>query len=269
MAVSRLVSQEISGRLPWRPGVSIGETLAEERQRAGLSVTHVSLQTRIRETVIRGMEADDFSFCGGNFYARGHIRSVSRVIGIDPEPLVAEFDATHGGAPQPVSAVSAFEPEQPVAFRERRAPNWSAAMALALAFVVVYGVVQVIGHDGGGERRTAQQVAGTPAPAAPAPSASPESSDPVAAAPRTKVEVQVAAKRTTWLNAQDDKGRTLFSGMLNKGDVKDWTAKKRIRLVIGVGGSVDLTVNGKELGSPGEGGGVQRLSFDRNDPEPA
>lgn len=251
--------------------MSIGETLAEERERAGLSVTQVSLQTRIRETVIRGMEADDFSACGGNFYARGHIRSISRVIGIDPEPLVAEFDATHGGAPQPVSAVSAFEPEQPVAFRERRSPNWSAAMALALAAVVIYGVFQVVGHDGGGERRTAQQVAGTPAPptSAPATSAPPKSSDPVAVAPRTEVEVRVEAERTTWLNARDEKGRTLFSGMLRKGDQKDFTAKKKVRLVIGVGGSVNLTVNGKDLGSPGEGQGVQRLSFDRDDPEPA
>lgn len=254
--------------------MSIGETLTEERQRAGLSVTQVSLQTRIRETVIRGMEADDFSACGGNFYARGHIRSISRVIGIDPEPLVSEFDATHGGAPQPVSAVSAFEPEQPVAFRERRAPNWSAAMALALALVVVYGAVQVIGHGGGGERRTAQQVAGTPAPAAPSPtapatSAPPKKSDPVAAAPRTEVVVRVEAERTTWLNARDGKGKTLFSGMLRKGDQKDFTAKRKVRLVIGVGGSVNLTVNGKDLGSPGRGEGVQRLSFDRDDPEAA
>jgi cytoskeletal protein RodZ len=246
--------------------VSIGETLAEERQRAGLSVTQVSLQTRIRETVVRGMEADDFSACGGNFYARGHIRSISRVIGIDPEPLVAEFDAAHGGAPQPVSAVSAFEPEQPVAFRERRSPNWSAAMALALALVVIYGVVQVVGH-GGGERRTARQVAGTPAPHTP--SAPPTSSSPVAEAPRTKVEVRVEAKRTTWLNVQGDKGKTLFSGMLRQGDQKDFTAKKKVRLVVGVGGSVNLTVNGKDLGSPGKGKGVQRLTFDRNDPEPA
>ncbi|HEY8481137.1 MAG TPA: RodZ domain-containing protein [Spirillospora sp.] len=254
--------------------MSIGETLARERERAGLSVTQVSLQTRIRETVIRGIEADDFSYCGGNFYARGHIRSICRVIGIDAEPLIAEFDATHGGAPQPVSAVTAFEPEQPVAFRERRAPNWSAAMAVALAFVVIYGVFQVISQGDDGERRTAQQVAGTPSPSAPVASPPADSSPsdkggPVAAAPRTKVEVQVEAKRTTWLNAQDEKGRTLFSGMLRKGDVKEWTAKKKIRLVIGVGGSVELTVNGKELGSPGRGEGVQRLVFDRDDPEPA
>ncbi|MFI0485852.1 helix-turn-helix domain-containing protein [Actinomadura sp. 9N215] len=250
--------------------MSIGETLAEERQRAGLSVTQVSLQTRIRETVIRGVEADDFSACGGNFYARGHIRSIGRVIGIDPEPLVAEFDATHGGAPQPVSAVSAFEPEQPVAFRERRSPNWSAAMALALALVIIYGVFQVIGQTGGGERRTAQQVAGTPAPSAPAPTSAPPKSDgPVAVAPRTNVQVRVEAKRTTWLNVRGDDGKTLFSGMLREGEQKDFTARKKVRLVVGVGGSVDLTVNGKDIGSPGKGKGVQRLSFDRNDPEPA
>jgi cytoskeletal protein RodZ len=249
--------------------VSIGETLAEERQRAGLSVTQVSLQTRIRETVIRGMEADDFSACGGNFYARGHIRSIGRVIGIDPEPLVAEFDATHGGAPQPVSAVSAFEPEQPVAFRERRSPNWSAAMALALAAVVIYGVFQVFAHDGAGERRTAQQVAGTPAPTTSAPVAPPKAHGPVAVAPRTKVEVRVQAKRTTWLNVRGDGGRTLFSGMLREGEQKTFTAKKKVKLVIGVGGSLDLTVNGKDLGSPGKGKGVQHLSFDKDDPSPA
>ncbi|MFC4051048.1 helix-turn-helix domain-containing protein [Actinomadura syzygii] len=249
--------------------MSIGETLAEERERAGLSVTQVSLQTRIRETVIRGMEADDFSACGGNFYARGHIRSISRVIGIDPEPLVAEFDATHGGAPQPVSAVSAFEPEQPVAFRERRSPNWSAAMALALALVVIYGVVQVVGNGGESEHRTARQVAGTPAPPTTAPPAPPKHDGPVATAPRTKVEVRVVAKRTTWLNVRDDRGKTLFSGMLRKGDQKEFTAKKKVNLVIGVGGSVGLTVNGKDLGAPGKGKGVQRVSFDRNDPERA
>jgi cytoskeletal protein RodZ len=265
------VSLKIGHECPQRrPEVSIGETLAEERERAGLSVTQVSLQTRIRETVIRGMEADDFSLCGGNFYARGHIRSICRVIGIDPEPLVAEFDAAHGGAPQPVSAVSAFEPEQPVAFRERKAPNWSAAMAFALALVVIYGVVQVVGHDGGGEQRTAQQVAGTPAPPSPSPSASaPKTGAPVAEAPRTKVEVRLEAKRTTWLNVIGDKGRTLFIGTLHKGDEKEFTAKKKVKLVIGVGGSVDLTVNGKDIGSPGKGEGVQRLSFDKNDPEPA
>ena len=58
--------------------VSVGETLAVARQRAGLSVAQVSERTRIRETIIRGIEDDDYSACGGDFYARGHIRAIAR-----------------------------------------------------------------------------------------------------------------------------------------------------------------------------------------------
>jgi len=57
--------------------VSIGDSLADARRQAGLTVTQVSQQTRIRESIIRGIEADDFSGCGGDFYARGHIRSIA------------------------------------------------------------------------------------------------------------------------------------------------------------------------------------------------
>ncbi|MDL4771463.1 helix-turn-helix domain-containing protein [Spirillospora sp. NBC_01491] len=248
--------------------MSIGETLARERRRAGLTVTQVSLQTRVRETVIRGMENDDFSVCGGNFYARGHIRNISRMIGIDPEPLVRDFDESHGGAPQPVSAL---EPEHPVAFRERRSPNWSAAMALAFALVVIYGVVQVFGGGGGPERRTARQVAGTPGPAGAAnPVApAPKKNDPVVEAPRKNVEVRLKAKRATWVNVRGDKGRTLFSGTIRRGDARKWKARKKLIILMGSGGGMKVTVNGKDIGSPGKGGRVLRLSFTPRDPETA
>ncbi|MGE5134850.1 MAG: helix-turn-helix domain-containing protein [Gemmatimonadota bacterium] len=72
--------------------MSIGRSLAEARQQAGLTVADVSQRTRIREGIIRGIEADDFSVCGGDFYARGHIRSIAKVIGTDPVPLVTEYD---------------------------------------------------------------------------------------------------------------------------------------------------------------------------------
>jgi cytoskeletal protein RodZ len=247
--------------------VSIGETLAKEREQAGLTVTQVSLQTRIRETVIRAIERDDFTLCGGNFYARGHIRSISRVIGIDSEPLVRDYDESHGGAPAPVSAISAFEPEKPVVFRERRSPNWSAAMALALAAVVIYAVVQIVGGDGG-EKRSAQQVAAGPGHSStPSPTATKQKKDPVAAAPRKTVELRVKARRTTWINVRGDKGQSLFSGMLRTGDTREWTAKKKISILIGNGDGVRLTVNGKDLGAPDQSGGVVRLSFTPSDPE--
>jgi cytoskeleton protein RodZ len=72
--------------------LSIGAELAEARRQAGLSVAQVSQRTRIRAPIIEGIERDDFSVCGGDFYARGHIRAIARVAGVDPEPLVREYD---------------------------------------------------------------------------------------------------------------------------------------------------------------------------------
>ena len=88
--------------------MSIGETLAVARQRAGLSVAQVSERTRIRETIIRGIEDDDYSTCGGDFYARGHIRAIAKVVGTDSEPLIREYDTLHR-APGAAAAVSLEE----------------------------------------------------------------------------------------------------------------------------------------------------------------
>jgi hypothetical protein len=75
--------------------MNIGETLTQARDRVGLSITDVSERTRIRETIIRDIEHDEFRSSGGDFYARGHIRAIARVVGADPAPLIEAYDETH------------------------------------------------------------------------------------------------------------------------------------------------------------------------------
>ncbi len=111
----------------------IGEALAGARCQADLTVTQVSERTRIRETIIRAIEDDDYSACGGDFYARGHIRSIAKVVGTDPEQLIQEYDAEHR-APGPLSTVSLEEllasaAEAP----QRRGPDWAAGQERATA----------------------------------------------------------------------------------------------------------------------------------------
>jgi cytoskeletal protein RodZ len=239
--------------------VTIGGTLAKARQEAGLTVTDVAGRTRIRETVINAIERDDYTLCGGNFYARGHIRSIARVAGIDPEPLIGEYDDAHGGAPQAIPARQAFEPETPVRFRERRAPNWSAAMIVALVLVAIYGIVRVV--TGPSEHHPVQRAA-APATARP----TPPPSAAVVPAPRKDVTVRVKAKRASWLNVRDAKGKQLFSGIIRAGQTEQWKSTKRIRLLIGNGGGVRVMVNGKDVGAPGQTGQVIRLSYGPRDP---
>ena len=79
--------------------MDIGGALAEARSEAGMTITQVSERTRIRETIIRDIERDDYAACGGDFYARGHIRAIAKVVGTDPVPLIEEYDAAHAYRP--------------------------------------------------------------------------------------------------------------------------------------------------------------------------
>src|SRR2546429_7463525 len=74
-------------------GVPIGESLAEARRQAGLTIGQVSHETRIRESIIRDIEQNDFSACGGDFYAPGHIRRIAAGVGTHPGPLISAYDA--------------------------------------------------------------------------------------------------------------------------------------------------------------------------------
>jgi cytoskeletal protein RodZ len=116
--------------------VSIGETLARARQEAGLTVAKVSIETRIRQTIIRGIEAGDYSVCGGDFYARGHIRAIARAVGTDPVPLIEEYDATVR-ADEPVAATAVDELVAISGERRRRRQNL--IMMAGVALVVVLG----------------------------------------------------------------------------------------------------------------------------------
>lgn len=75
--------------------MGIGETLADARERAGLTVAEVSACTRIRQSLVSAIEQDNFGPCGGDFYARGHIRAIAAVVGADARPLISAYDAAH------------------------------------------------------------------------------------------------------------------------------------------------------------------------------
>ena len=93
--------------------MSIGATLAAARRRAGLTVHDVSQSTRVTEPIIDGIEHDDYAECGGDFYARGHIRAIARAVGEDPGPLIEEFDSTWRSAKE-TTAAEAFRPSMPI-----------------------------------------------------------------------------------------------------------------------------------------------------------
>ena len=62
--------------------MTIGERLVEARLEAGLTTAQVAETTRIRRTLVEAIEADDYRLCGGDIYARGHIQTIARTVGM-------------------------------------------------------------------------------------------------------------------------------------------------------------------------------------------
>ena len=103
--------------------MSIGDTLAQARRGSGLTIAEVSQRTRIRETLVKDIERDDYSGCGGDFYTRGHIRAIARVVGADPGPLIEEYDAARLPPPaEPVADSPQFTLVRP-RDRQRQEPS--------------------------------------------------------------------------------------------------------------------------------------------------
>jgi cytoskeleton protein RodZ len=256
---------------------SIGRALQQARIAAGLTVDDVSNATRVRIAIVHAIEQDDFAACGGDVYARGHIRTLARAVHIDPAPLLEQFTADHGGRPAPTPAAPLFEAER--IRPERRGPNWTAAMVAAI--VAVVGFVGFTLFSGGDEDSGKSSVAegSTPTtskPVSPTPKNDKSDGDPkpdasdsaIAAAPQDKVTVQVSADDgRSWISAKDHSGRLLFDGLLQQGDSKTFQDKEKIDLVLGDAGAIQLYVNGKKIEDSFQPGAVERLTYTKGDPQ--
>ncbi|MGY0491328.1 helix-turn-helix domain-containing protein [Streptomyces sp. WG-D5] len=257
---------------------SIGRVLQQARIDAGLTVDEISQSTRVRIPIVHAIEQDDFSRCGGDVYARGHIRTLARAVNLDPEPLLEQFGEEHGGRPAPTPATPLFETER--IRSEPRRPNWTAAMVAAIVAVIAFvGYTAFSGGDSDGSQQQAAE-GSTPAtgkPKSPKPSPStkkptdpkPEPSDSaIAAAPADKVTVKVSASDgRSWISAKDHNGRIMFDGLLRDGQTKTFQDNQKIDLVLGDAGAIKLFVNGKQIEDEFQPGQVERLSYTKGDPE--
>ncbi len=124
----------------------IGPLVAAARHRARLSIDTLSERTRIRPHVLERIEVDDFGACGGDFYARGHLRTLARVFGLDGDELVALFDEHHAHAE--IEARQVFEAELASGIgggvrAAHTGPRWSLLAACVLALASVWGVARM------------------------------------------------------------------------------------------------------------------------------
>jgi hypothetical protein len=230
----------------------IGPELAAARTRLGRTADQLAERTRIRPHVIESVEADDFVPCGGDFYARGHIRTLARVLGVDAAPLLASYDERYADAP--VNPRRVFEAELAHSGgikATRGGPNWSVLVAAVMALVLAWSIARLV-MDGPVDLRDDPVLNGSGGP----------NHGGAALAPAVPVVISAPGAGARVI-VRDGGGSVVFSGDVAFGASKTLSVSPPVR-VQASDGSVTVSVKGEDRGplgtsgSPGSGTFVVR-----------
>ncbi|GAA1927759.1 hypothetical protein GCM10009737_31990 [Nocardioides lentus] len=222
----------------------VGPELAAARTRLNLSVDQLAERTRIRPHVIESIEVDDFAPCGGDFYARGHLRTLARVLGVDAGPLLATYDERYADAPIDPRRVFAAELATGAhgSIRGTRGgPSWTMLLAAVMLVVLVWSVARLV-MDDPVELQPVPQLNGSSGPADAAPVAPP--------VPMTVTAVDGGATVTI----TDAAGEILFSGDLAVGESTQVDASPPVQVESSDGGATAVSIDGDDRGRLGEAG---------------
>ncbi|MGO4256355.1 RodZ domain-containing protein [Marmoricola sp. RAF53] len=235
----------------------IGTKIVHAREMLDMSVDELSQRTRIRPHVLEAMEVDDFGPCGGDVYARGHLGSVARVLGLDLAPLLAAYEERY--AQGPINARRVFEAELSTGLSGGMrttlgGPRWSLLVTAVLCLTMVWGLARMFADD--------------PEKLSAAPDASSETAGLTAnrqpiTSPimKTSTMTVTAAHAAAHVVVRDRTGRILWSGDLPIGHHRKVAGLAPFEVEADNGGAVTVTVKGKQLGPVGMAGKAGSKKF--------
>jgi len=238
--------------------MSLGALIAKSRTDAHLTIEDLAKLTNIPATLLRDMENNNFGKCGGETYARGHLRNMAAKLGVDERNFLDLFE---NEVTAPAKPIREFLTENKVTmpYQEPKRISWKVLAVGSVAALILFGVGQIIFSIIGSGNDSVVVATTTPSSSVTESAAPSAATSPLIAG---GVNVEVFASRdTTWLYATNENGTTLFSGQISKGASKMFSEAKQVNLRVGNAGGVDISVNGKDIGSIGADGEVANLTY--------
>lgn len=116
-------------------GPQLGIRLRRARNSRSMSKRQVAECSGIPVEVVTALEADDFEPSGGDFYVRGQVRTLGRVLGFDAEPLIADYDRWFANQEIDASRVHGIA-ATPAAANRGRTARW-VLLGVLLATVLI------------------------------------------------------------------------------------------------------------------------------------
>jgi len=86
---------------------TMGQRFKAAREKKRVSLSQAALKTHTKVQHLEAMERDDFSRMPAPIYARGFIKTYCDFLGLDPAPMIQEYNEQYGGAKRPSIPVDA------------------------------------------------------------------------------------------------------------------------------------------------------------------
>ena len=248
--------------------MSLGALIAKSRTDARLSIEDLSKLTNIPATLLRDMEKNNFAKCGGETYARGHLRNIATKVGIDERIFLDLFESEVTAPAKPIRELL-NENNVTMPYQEPKRISWKILAAGSAAALILFAGAQIffLDSENPAELEVITTASATPSePAAesvvPSTTASPETTTTSTVSGPAGVNIELVASRgATWLYATNEEGKVLFSGMIRMGYSKNFIQPEQVNLRVGNAGGVDISVNGKDVGSVGADREVVNLTY--------
>ena len=233
--------------------IGVGPALRKARLIRGLTLEEASRDTKLRVDQLKALEQEHFEALPGDAFVRGALRTHSQYLGLDPDKVLAIY-TRHADEPQPPPPPGKLGRVEQAIAATRIRDNHRLLLVAALSVVLGLLIFGLVSRD------HSSPPPATISAAAPAISES--------TAPTSTIEAVLVAQRPVDITVEVD-GASEDHAMA-EGETLSFTALRDLVLVVADGGAVELTVNGRDLGAPGEPGQpwTDSFTFDVN-PESA
>jgi len=230
--------------------MTLGSTIRDAREAARISLESLSDSTSIRIGLLTEMENNNFTHCGGDTYARGHLRTIANRIGLNPQILLDLYDDQHSTEKRAMQELLVENNIMQVP-REKKTISWKVPAVISVTILFVIASVQIVTSNQSSLPSTAPSVSASKS-AAPTPSQSAAPTESVAPAPAVTsksgpVELTLVASRgNSYIHIVVD-GSQAEKGSMFQGETKTFKGKSVISIYLSNPAGLDLTLNGKQL----------------------
>ena len=245
------------------PNLTFGEELRRERLIREVSLEEISGATKISVRLLTALEKSDLAKLPAPVFTRGFIRSYSRHLGLDPDEMVNAYLADL--APEKSREATPKKGGLRARFlRGRRAAAGTLVVSVAATLLILGLIARPRLRSEAGRTSADRPVAPVSfknVSVSPAPMPAPRIAEPPATAdpstPVRGVSMLLEFDQDSWTEISAD-GAPVFTGLIRRGNKRQFVAREGFRLTLGNAGGVRVTVDGRALEPLGSSGQVVR-----------